>query len=125
VTYAEALVRKGRALGLSDDDLVATATELTAVTIAEGYALAGVERRPEECIVSGGGARNPALMQRLVERLAPIPVTDLSVLGWDPDAKEAAAFAILAHLCCAGRPGNLPSVTGAKGPRILGKVTPP
>jgi anhydro-N-acetylmuramic acid kinase len=125
VTFAEALVRKGKALGLSDDDLVATATALTAVTIAEGYALAGVEHRPEECIVSGGGARNPALMQMLAERLSPMPVTDLSALGWDPDAKEAAAFAILAHLCRAGRPGNLSSVTGAKGPRILGKVTPP
>jgi anhydro-N-acetylmuramic acid kinase len=110
---------------LSDDDLVATATALTAVTIADGYELAGTAYRPEECIVSGGGARNPALMQMLAERLAPIPVTDLSALGWDPDAKEAAAFAILAHLCRAGRPGNLPSVTGAKGPRILGRVTPP
>jgi anhydro-N-acetylmuramic acid kinase len=123
--YADALVQKGRALGLSDDDLVATATALTAVTIADGYELAGTAYRPEECIVSGGGARNPALMQMLAERLAPIPVTDLSALGWDPDAKEAAAFAILAHLCRAGRPGNLPSVTGAKGPRILGRVTPP
>ncbi len=125
LTYADALVRKGRELGSSDDDLVATATALTAVTIAEGYEFAGAGRRPAECIVSGGGARNPALMQMLAERLAPIPVTDLSALGWDPDAKEAVAFAILAHLCRVGRPGNLPSVTGARGPRILGKVTPP
>ena len=58
-------------------------------------------------------------------RLDPIPVTDLSALGWDPDAKEAAAFAILAHLFQAGVPGNLPSVTGAAGPRVLGKLTPP
>ena len=110
---------------MCDDDLVATATALSAVTIADGYALAGIELRPEECIVSGGGARNPALMQMLAEQLAPIPVTDLTALGWDPDAKEAAAFAILAHLCRSGKPGNLPSVTGATGPRILGKVTPP
>ncbi|MGD8868766.1 MAG: anhydro-N-acetylmuramic acid kinase [Gemmatimonadales bacterium] len=123
--YAEALVRRGRELGLSDDDVVATATALTAVTIADGYPQADEGRRPTECIVSGGGARNPALLQMLAERLAPIPVTDLSALGWDPDAKEAAAFAILAHLCRAGRPGNVPSVTGARGPRILGKVTPP
>jgi anhydro-N-acetylmuramic acid kinase len=118
-------VRRGRELGLSDDDVVATATALTAVTIADGYPQADEGRRPTECIVSGGGARNPALLQMLAERLAPIPVTDLSALGWDPDAKEAAAFAILAHLCRAGRPGNVPSVTGARGPRILGKVTPP
>lgn len=125
VTYANALVRKGREWGMSDDDLVATATQLTATTIADGYELAGVEHPPEECFVSGGGARNPALMQMLAERLAPIPVTDLSALGWDPDAKEAAAFAILAYLCRAGKPGNLPSVTGARGPRVLGKLTPP
>lgn len=125
VPYAEALVRKGRERGMSDDDLVATATQLTATTIADGYEIAGVEHLPEECFVSGGGARNPTLMQMLAERLAPISVTDLSALGWDPDAKEAAAFAILAHLCRIGEPGNLPSVTGARGPRVLGKLTPP
>jgi anhydro-N-acetylmuramic acid kinase len=61
----------------------------------------------------------------LVDAIDPVPVTDLSALGWDPDAKEAAAFAILAHLYQSGRPGNLPSVTGAAGPRVLGKLTPP
>jgi len=64
-------------------------------------------------------------MQMLVGHLDPIPTTDLSVLGWDPDAKEAAAFAILAHLFQMGTPGNVPSVPGAAGPRILGKLTPP
>jgi anhydro-N-acetylmuramic acid kinase len=123
--YAGELVTRGRELGLGDDDLVATAAALTAHTIADGYALAGAGCAPEECIVSGGGARNPALMQMLAERLDPIPVTDLAALGWDPDAKEAAAFAILAHLCLVGVPGNLPSVTGAAGARILGKVTLP
>ncbi len=53
-----------------------------------------------------------------------MPVQDLSALGWDPDAKEAAAFAILAHLFRTGKPGNVPSVTGASGPRILGKLSP-
>ncbi len=123
--YAGGLVARGRELGLGDDDLVATATALTAQTIGDGYALAGPEPTPEECIVSGGGARNPALMQMLAERIDPIPLTDLAALGWDPDAKEAAAFAILAHLCRVGAPGNLPSVTGSLGARILGKVTPP
>jgi anhydro-N-acetylmuramic acid kinase len=123
--YARDVVRLGRELGAGDDDLVATATALTARTIAGAYVLAGPEPVPGECIVSGGGARNPSLMQMLAEALDPIPVTDLSALGWDPDAKEAAAFAILAHLHLAGRPGNLPSVTGAAGPRVLGKLTPP
>jgi anhydro-N-acetylmuramic acid kinase len=121
--YARALIRQGRELGLGDDDLVATATALTAQSIAGAYRLS--EQQPDECIVSGGGARNPTLMQMLAERLDPIPITDLSVLGWDPDAKEAAAFAILAHLFQTATPGNVPSVTGAAGPRILGKLTPP
>ncbi len=123
--YARELVRRGRELGLDDNDLVATATALSARTIAGGYPLLERLPKPVDCIVSGGGARNPTLMQMLAEALHPIPVTDLSALGWDPDAKEAAAFAILAHLCRTGRPGNLPSVTGASGPRLLGKLTPP
>jgi anhydro-N-acetylmuramic acid kinase len=124
--YAVDLIGHGRELGLTDDDLVASATALTAQAIADSYGkLVPAELTPGECIVSGGGARNPALMAMLSERLDPIPVTDLSALGWDPDAKEAAAFAILAHLFQAGEPGNLPSVTGAGGPRLLGKLTPP
>jgi anhydro-N-acetylmuramic acid kinase len=124
--YASELVQRGREAGLEDDDLVATATALTARSIAGAYErFFADDERPDECVVSGGGARNPVLMQMLAEEIAPIPLSDLSVLGWDPDAKEAAAFAILAHLYQSGRPGNLPSVTGAAGPRILGKLTPP
>ena len=123
--YASALVERGIELGMADDDLVATATALTARAIAGAYELAEQGYRPDECVVSGGGARNPALMQMLAEAIDPVPATDLSALGWDPDAKEAAAFAILAHLFQAGEHGNLPSVTGAHGPRILGKLTPP
>jgi len=123
--YARELIRSGRELGMGDDDLVATATALTARSIADAYELVAPESTPNECVVSGGGARNPTLMQMLAEALDPVPVTDLSALGWDPDAKEAAAFAILAYLFRTGRPGNLPSVTGAAGPRVLGKLTPP
>jgi anhydro-N-acetylmuramic acid kinase len=123
--YALDLVARGRELGLAENDLVATATALTARSIAEAYLLPGPDAMPEECIVSGGGAHNPVLMDMLARELAPIPLTDLSALGWDPDAKEAAAFAILAHLNLVGRPGNLPSATGAAGARILGKLTPP
>ncbi len=123
--YALELIREGEARGLSEDDVVATATALTARSIARAYLLPEAGEPPDECIVSGGGARNPVLMQMLAESLHPIPVTDLSALGWDPDAKEAVAFAVLAYLFRAGRPGNLPSVTGAAGPRRLGKLTPP
>lgn len=120
--YARALIHEGRQAGLQDEDIVATATALTARSIAGAYR--SFAKRVDECIVSGGGARNPALMQMLTEALDPLPITDLSVLGWDPDAKEAAAFAVLAHLFLTGAPGNVPSVTGAAGPRVLGKLTP-
>jgi len=121
--YARSLIRRGREMGIPDDDLVATATALTARSIAEAYGF--LDAQPDECIVSGGGARNPTLMQMLAEQLDPLPLADLSALGWDPDAKEAVAFAILAHLFQTGRPGNVSSVTGAAGPRVLGKLTPP
>jgi anhydro-N-acetylmuramic acid kinase len=124
--YAAEVLRKGSELGLTGDDLVATATALTARSIANAYRdLFADAAAPDECFVCGGGARNPALIQMLADAIDPVPVTDLSALGWDPDAKEAAAFAILAHLYQSGRPGNLPSVTGAAGPRVLGKLTPP
>jgi len=105
-------------------DLVATLTALTARTIA-----GAVERwaRPGaggDVVVSGGGARNPALMAMLREALAPVPVRTGDVLGFDPEAKEAVAFAVLAWAHVTGRPGNLPSVTGARGPRVLGSYTP-
>ncbi|UCF21630.1 MAG: anhydro-N-acetylmuramic acid kinase [Gemmatimonadota bacterium] len=122
--YARQLVERARDLGLTGTDTIATATALTARTIAAGYRL-GAGVRAAECVVSGGGARNQTLMRMLADELHPVPVTDLSALGWDPDAKEAAAFAILAHLFLHGRPGNLPAATGAAGPRVLGKLTPP
>ncbi len=124
--YARSLIDQGRELGvLAEADLLATATALTARSIAQAYRFLPAEIPVDECIVSGGGGRNPTLMQMLAEELAPVPVTELSALGWDPDAKEAVAFAILAHLFLSEQPGNLPSVTGAIGPRVLGKLSPP
>jgi anhydro-N-acetylmuramic acid kinase len=75
-------------------------------------------------VVSGGGAFNVTLMQRIATLLDPIPVRDGGVLGLDPAAKEAVAFAVLAwaHLCRI--PANLPAATGASAPRVLGSFTP-
>jgi anhydro-N-acetylmuramic acid kinase len=78
---------------------------------------------PQEVFVSGGGALNPTLMGHLEALLAPIPVTTTATMGVDPEAKEAIAFAVLANETLFGRPGNLPSVTGAAGPRVLGKIS--
>jgi anhydro-N-acetylmuramic acid kinase len=73
--------------------------------------------------ISGGGALNPTLMRHLVELLAPILVTTSATLGVDPEAKEAIAFAVLANQTLFGEPGNIPAVTGAAGPRVLGKIS--
>ena len=75
-------------------------------------------------LVCGGGARNGALMADLARELAPRSVATTAAVGVAVDHVEALAFAWLAREAIAGRPGNLPAVTGARGPRILGAITP-
>ena len=62
-------------------------------------------------------------MRHLAELLAPVPVATSAALGVDPEAKEAIAFAVLANQTLFGAPGNIPAVTGAIGPRVLGKIS--
>jgi anhydro-N-acetylmuramic acid kinase len=104
------------------DDLLATLTRFSAEAIARSYREA-LPAMPDEVYVSGGGALNPTLMRHLVELLAPIPVQSLAALGVDPEAKEAIAFAVLANQTLFGAAGNVPAVTGASGPRVLGKLS--
>jgi anhydro-N-acetylmuramic acid kinase len=104
------------------DDLLATLTRFSAEAIARSYREA-LPALPDEVYISGGGALNPTLMRHLVELLAPIPVQSLAALGVDPEAKEAIAFAVLANQTLFGAAGNLPAVTGAVGPRVLGKLS--
>jgi anhydro-N-acetylmuramic acid kinase len=104
------------------DDLLATLTRFVAEAIARSYREL-LPAPPDEVYVSGGGALNPTLMGHLAQLLAPVPVATSASLGVDPEAKEAIAFAVLANETLFGRPGNVPSVTGAKGPRVLGKIS--
>jgi len=105
-------------------DLLATAAELTAFGIDRAYRRYVAPRfEVDAVVVAGGGARNPALMARLARRFAPVPVRRGDHYGLPVDAKEAIAFAILASERVDGRPANMPSVTGAKGPALLGKIT--
>ena len=104
------------------DDLLATLTRFSAEAIARSYREA-LPAMPDEVYISGGGALNPTLMRHLVELLAPIPVQSLAALGVDPEAKEAIAFAVLANQTLFGAAGNSPAVTGAAGPRVLGKLS--
>jgi anhydro-N-acetylmuramic acid kinase len=111
------------------DDLIATLTALTAETVAESIARWIRPRSIDEVVVAGGGAHNPTLVAMLRRALsaegidAPVR-TGADALGIDPDAREAAAFAVLAWAHRDGRPANVPSVTGAAGPRVLGSSTP-
>jgi anhydro-N-acetylmuramic acid kinase len=105
-------------------ELVATLTELTARTIADSYRAWLIPLGLDEVVLTGGGARNPTLVRRITELLAPLRVIDGAALGVDPEAKEAVAFALLAWAHLRGIPANLPSATGAAGPRVLGSLTP-
>jgi anhydro-N-acetylmuramic acid kinase len=102
-------------------DLIATATALTAATIAMGINLAG---KPDEIIASGGGVHNRQLMGNLAALLPEAQISTTNDHGIDADAKEAIAFAVLAYRTFQGKSGNLPSATGAKHPAVLGKITP-
>jgi len=101
----------------------ATLLELTARSSADalGRHCPGARR----LIVCGGGVRNRALMARLRELLAPMPVDSSAQHGIDPSLVEAAAFAWLARQTLAEAPASLPAVTGARGARVLGAVYPP
>jgi anhydro-N-acetylmuramic acid kinase len=111
--------------GLRGADLVATATEFVARTVADAYARhVAQDAAPIDVVVSGGGIHNQLLMDRLRALLAPLPVRSSAELGVDPDAKEAVAFAVLANEFVAGRPGNLPRATGARRAVVLGKFVP-
>ena len=117
--YAEEVLERAGERGLGDADVVATATALTARSIASAYDR-HVAVEPDRVIVSGGGAHNDALVSMLDDELA-CPVETAAGHGIDPDFREAALFALLAALYAEGRPGNLPSVTGADERVVLGK----
>jgi anhydro-N-acetylmuramic acid kinase len=105
---------------LRPEDVQATLVRLTARSVADAVHTYAKDAR--ELLVCGGGTHNPVLMHALQDALAPLPVRGTDQRGVDPDYIEATAFAWLARERLAGRPGNLPSVTGAKGPRQLGGV---
>jgi len=107
----------------TDADIVATAVSLTARSIADAYQRF-VPEPVLDVLLSGGGTRNRTLRDWLSADLAPRRVRAFEELYFDGDAKEAVAFAFLAYLHFRGMTGNLPTATGARGRRILGKLTP-
>lgn len=131
--FGSNLLEAVKAAGGSSVDAVSTATELTVRSVVEAYGRfcwphlgqKAPLARATEVIVSGGGVRNIVLLQGLQERFAAlgVSVTTAEDFGMASQAKEAVAFALLAWLSFHGLPGNVPAATGARVPRVLGKVT--
>jgi anhydro-N-acetylmuramic acid kinase len=123
--YVDRLVARCRERrpGATTEDVVATAVELTARSVADAYRRF-VPEPVQDVLLSGGGARNPALFAAIAEALAPLAVRRFDDVFFDGEAKEAVAFAFLGYLHLRGRAGNVTAATGARGPRILGKLTP-
>ena len=107
---------------LAPADVQATLLEMTAQSIVA--ALQNAQQGTQQLLVCGGGAHNGALMQRLAQLLPACTVSSTAEQGVPPDWVEAMAFAWLAHCCLEGIPSNRPSVTGAKGLRVLGAIYP-
>ncbi|MFD5322192.1 anhydro-N-acetylmuramic acid kinase [Streptomyces sp. NPDC127098] len=105
---------------VSSADLVATLTELTVRTVARDVLAAGVDT----LVASGGGCRNPVLMDGLRAALPGVRVLPSDEFGAPADDKEAIAFALIGWCTAHGLPGSAPAGTGARAPRVLGSLTP-
>jgi len=116
--YGAEFIARLKATRLPLPDLIATATVLTAVTIAMS-----VPQAAGDLIASGGGVHNPQIMAHLAAFLPAVAIASSTDFGIDADAKEAIAFAVLAHETWHRRPSNLPSATGARRAVVLGNLT--
>ena len=119
--FVDEILRRSR--GARKQDIVATTTEFTSLTIYQQYGQFLRKRcRLDELIVSGGGVHNGYIMEALRRYFAPAKIMTSDELGISSDSKEAVCFAILANETISGNPSNVPGVTGASRPTILGKI---
>jgi anhydro-N-acetylmuramic acid kinase len=124
--YLDEVERRASSAGIAGDDLVATVTALTAHSIADAVRRYIMPLGPvDQLVATGGGARNPTLLRMIRGYLPEVEVLTAKAVGVDGDSLEVVAFAILGYQMLRGRQGNIPSVTGASGPAILGKLTLP
>ncbi len=122
-SFIEQLLNDARVLQLNPEDMIATATALTAESIWRGASLLKQSHgRIEELIVSGGGAHNLTLLRMLREKFSGARISTTDEYGVPSDAKEAMLFALLANESISGNAGNVPSVTGAIAATVLGKI---
>ena len=121
--YLLSLLSHREARHANPEDVIRTATILTALSILDAFhRLIAPKAKIGELIVSGGGAHNPLLMAQLESSLNGVRVRTADDLGVPGDAKEAFAFAVLAHETLHKRPADVPGATGAKKAVVLGKV---
>ncbi|MCL4523681.1 MAG: anhydro-N-acetylmuramic acid kinase [Acidobacteria bacterium] len=121
--YAQRVLAWGRKNKARPEDLLRTATMLTAISIVDALQRFVLRRHKiHELIISGGGAHNPLIRAQLESGLPGVRLVPSAALGVPEDAKEAFAFAILAYETWHHRPANLPSATGARRPALLGKI---
>ncbi|MCX6893138.1 MAG: anhydro-N-acetylmuramic acid kinase, partial [Verrucomicrobia bacterium] len=126
--FVQRLLASARRLRLGDEDILATAMAYTAATIADAYGrfvlprLGAKELGRLQVILGGGGAKNPELRRQLSRRLGAGELLTHEDFGIANAAKEALAFAILAHETLLGRPANVPGATGARRAVVLGKI---
>jgi len=118
LAYIERLV--GPVTGTNMPDLLATLTELTAVTVMRELNAWDLDR----VYFGGGGTANPVMMERMRALSTGVEIETMDRLGIDPREKEPALFALLGFMTLHGLPSNVPSCTGASGTRILGSITP-
>lgn len=123
IFFGERMWARAESRGLRPNDIVATMTAFTAISISQAYR-DYLPAMPDEVILSGGGARNVTLARMIERELAGPRVLTSDQLGMSAEAKEAICFAVLAHQTLRGRPSNSPTATGARRPVVLGDITP-
>lgn len=124
--YLGQIEQRASAAGVGGDGLIATVTALTARSIADAIRRFIMPLgKVDQVIATGGGARNPALMRMLAGEMRGVSVMTAEQAGVNGEALESVAFAILAYQMLRERQGNIPTVTGARSPAILGKLTLP
>ncbi len=124
-SFVERILKIGKRRRVSPTDLIATVTAFTVSAIADNIRRFILKKGPlHEVIVGGGGTYNPVIMDGLKETLSPIPVKTFDEVGHESRAIEAMTFAVLAYQTWHRQPANIPSVTGASHPVLLGKIIP-
>lgn len=120
--FVEQILAAQKAHRLKSEDVLATCSLLTAITL--GSARRWLGGPVDEVLVGGGGVRNRTLMSNLSSVFSPVPVRTFEAAGWQSKAFEAVAFAVLAYQTFHGECANVPSVTGATHPVVLGTIAP-